>query len=443
MHSRPTLSEQLAALADHLQTCRSDLLSTWRIAVDADPELTTASTTTRNQFIDHIPSVLDAFDRRLRAADPSERAQAIQDQKSSAAEHGLHRWQQGYNLTETMCEWGHLHLVILHELERYSTDHPELLSSVMLSARRSLVRLCSDGVTASAARYASLHQADAAVRVRDLQDALNQLRTLEQQRSEAWREAAHDLRGSAHVISNVSAALARSTDELSVSKQNQFSDILRRGVTSLNQLLADLMDQARLEAGQEIRTVSEFDAALLLKEFCESMRPLAAERNLFLKAEGPAPFLVEGDAQKVRRIVQNLLLNALKVTEHGGVRITWEEGGSELRPLWLLCVQDTGPGFKSSAATPLEKALKQATVEAHAVEEKAELEGNPSVHTDPPETLQSQSSRYTRELPSGEGIGLSIVKRLCELLDAGLELETGAGKGTTFRVTLPRKYQHN
>jgi signal transduction histidine kinase len=43
-------------------------------------------------------------------------------------------------------------------------------------------------------------------------------------------------------------------------------------------------------------------------------------------------------------------------------------------------------------------------------------------------------------VPAGEGIGLSIVKRLCELLDASLELETAPGAGTTFRVVLPRAY---
>jgi signal transduction histidine kinase len=43
-------------------------------------------------------------------------------------------------------------------------------------------------------------------------------------------------------------------------------------------------------------------------------------------------------------------------------------------------------------------------------------------------------------LPAGEGIGLSIVKRLCELLDASIELETSKGEGTTFRVILPRHY---
>jgi signal transduction histidine kinase len=54
--------------------------------------------------------------------------------------------------------------------------------------------------------------------------------------------------------------------------------------------------------------------------------------------------------------------------------------------------------------------------------------------------LDSRSSQLPTPAPSGEGIGLSIVKRLCELLDAGLELVTEPGKGTTFRVTFPRRY---
>jgi signal transduction histidine kinase len=412
----------------------------WRDAVDKDPELTSASTNTRNQFIDHIPAVLDGLEHRLRAEDSADRAAAIVEQKESAAVHGLHRWQQGYNLSETMREWGHLHLSLLQELERYRDDHPELLSSVMPIALRALVRLCSDGVCASAARYASLQQAEAASRVRDLEDAFRQLQTLEQQRAETWREAAHDLRGSAHVISNVSAVLGMSKETLTASKQVFIADVLRRGVTSLNQLLADLMDQARLEAGQEQRVLKEFDAAATLKEFCESMRPFAADRSLFLICEGPVPFIVEGDPVKIKRIVQNLVINALKVTEQGGVKVTWAESGNEKRPQWTLCIQDTGPGFKSQIATPLEKVLKRATVEAQEVEERAEMEGSTSIPTEPAPTLASQSNANAHQPPSGEGIGLSIVKRLCELLDAGLELETAAGQGTTFRVTLPRKY---
>jgi light-regulated signal transduction histidine kinase (bacteriophytochrome) len=94
----------------------------------------------------------------------------------------------------------------------------------------------------------------------------------------------------------------------------------------------------------------------------------------------------------------------------------------------------------AQSATPMERVLQQATVEAHAVEERAQIEAPASLQTEPAATLASQSKRGTRDLPSGEGIGLSIVKRLCELMDAGLELETAPGEGTTFRVTFPRQY---
>lgn len=439
-HSQKT-TQALRPLAAHLAQRRQAILSAWRRAVDLDPELTTASTITRAQFIDHIPAVLDAFERRLSAQDSTDRAQAREEQKESAAEHGLHRWQQGYNQPETMCEWGHLHLCLLQELEQYESGGANPERGTMQIARRELVRLCSDGVCASAARYAHMQQSEAASRVDELESALAQLRTLEIERAEAWREAAHDLRGSAHVIANASAVLNR--DGIPDQKRTQFSEVLRIGVESLNKLLTDLMDQARLEAGHERRHVTHFDVASLLKEFCDTTRPLAAECNLFLKAEGPGSLMVEGDSAKVQRIVQNLVLNALNVTDHGGIKVTWEAGDNERRPQWAVCVQDTGPGFQGGSATPLERVLKRATTEAHDVEENNHsLSGNQSsLQTDTAPTLTSRSLHRPRRLPAGEGVGLSIVKRLCELLDASLELETSKGEGTTFRVIFPRRYE--
>jgi signal transduction histidine kinase len=200
-------------------------------------------------------------------------------------------------------------------------------------------------------------------------------------------------------------------------------------VQSLNRLLGDLMDHARLEAGQERRQVTRCDVAQLLKEFCETIRPMAAEKGLFLVARGTAPFWVEGDPAKIQRILQNLLLNALKVTDRGGVEVSWWATDDLRRPQWVLCVQDTGPGFRGGSATPLERVLKRATDEAHEVEQR-----------DAAPTLASQTSTTPQPAPEGEGIGLSIVKRLCELLDATIELESPSGKGTTFRVTFPVRY---
>jgi signal transduction histidine kinase len=151
--------------------------------------------------------------------------------------------------------------------------------------------------------------------------------------------------------------------------------------------------------------------------------------------------MVEGDAEKIQRIVQNLVLNALKVTDEGGIKVTWEASDNERRPQWALCVQDTGPGFERGFATPLEQVLKRATAEAHEVEQQ-NLTPNQtaSLQADSAPTLASQSSNPRDRMPSGEGIGLSIVKRLCEMLDASLELESSKGEGTTFRVIFPRRY---
>lgn len=427
------IKAELSALAAYLAARREQILRTWLRAVELDPQLTTPSSISRAQFNDHIPQVLDAFEHRLQAEDAEDKAQARSDQKQSAAEHGLHRWQQGYNQRETIREWGHLHYALLNELEDYGRAHPQLQGSVLPVARRALVRLCGEGVAESAARYERLQRTEAAARMRELEAALDQLQSLDRQRAEVWREAAHDLRGTVGVISNASAILTREAER--DPSRVTISQILQRSVTSLRGLLSDLMDLARLEAGQEYRRFRRFDAADMLREFCDSIRPLATERNLFLKAEGPSSLPVMGDSVKILRIAQNLVLNALKVTEQGGVCVQWEERFAAGAQQWVLCVQDTGPGFQpQSPSAPLESALRQATAEAH------ELDVNAGRVREPAATLKSQSDPRSLGVPAGEGIGLSIVKRLCELLDASLELETAPGAGTTFRVVLPRSY---
>ena len=258
--------------------------------MDADPELTTASTITSAQFTDHIPAVLDAFEWRLSAQHPGDRAQAREEQKQFAAEHGLHRWQQGYNQPDTMREWGHLHLCLLQELESFQALNAGADTGAMQIARRELVRLCSEGVCASATRYVQLQQTEAASRVRDLESAMEQLQLLERERAQAWREAAHDLRGRAHAIASASAVLTR--EGVPEQHRTRFSEMLRLGVQSLNKLLGDLMDQARLEAGQERRQITHFDVALMLKEFCDMTRPIAAEKGLFLVGKGTTPLMI-------------------------------------------------------------------------------------------------------------------------------------------------------
>jgi signal transduction histidine kinase len=433
MDNEAALRAGLQALAGYLSQRREQILGRWHERLDADPELTVFSSLSRGQFNDHIPAVLAGFEHRLRLAGTPEEAPAAARQNASAAEHGLHRWQQGYDQRQTMREWGHLQLCLLDEFEAFEAAQPQLERRAMAVARRALARMCSDGVIESGTRYVRLQQAEAAARLRDLEQGASELQLLEQRRAEGWRQAAHDLRGSVGIISNASVLLNR---DLSEPQRAQFSQMLQRGVTSLHTLLSDLIDVARLEAGHERRRVAAFDAALTLRDLCDAMRNAAAERNLFLLAQGPESLPVIGDRAKVLRIAQNLMLNGLKATDEGGVRVVWEARAQH----WVLCVQDTGPGFTRGSAAPLERALQSATEDSHAVEARTEAQGAAPPAVPPAEVLVSQSEHKPLSALAGEGIGLSIVKRLCELLDASLELETAPGAGTTFRVIFPRAY---
>jgi signal transduction histidine kinase len=408
-----------AALASYLAARRDEILKIWRGAAAADPELRSASALTRAEFDDHVPVVLDAFERALLADGASERGAAERQERAGAAAHGDDRWRHGYNQRELVREWGHLHLVLADELEACAAARPDL-AAALPAARRALVRLCNEGVAESAACYARLQQTEAAGRVRDLQQALEQIQDLDRRRAEFWREAAHDLRGNVGAVRSMTAVLNHPAVAEPV--RAEYLGRLEKGVAAVHELLDDLMSLARLEAGQERRALAPFDAAALMRDLCGQHQVLAEERGLWLKAAGPAALPAQGDAVKVRRVAQNLLLNALKYTEQGGVKVAWEEEGAGR---WRLTVQDTGPGF-AAGAPPLARALKDVGDESRGVEGVA------------PPTLRAASEQ--KSIAPGEGVGLAIVKRLCELLDAGLELETAPGRGTTIRVTFPRRY---
>src|SRR5579884_4472230 len=101
---RPTALSQLHALSIHLGRRRDELLRLWRDAVRRDPELATNASLPRSALDDHIPRVLEDFERRLRAEHAFEAAHVDFEQRKDAAEHGMHRWQQGYDIRETMRE---------------------------------------------------------------------------------------------------------------------------------------------------------------------------------------------------------------------------------------------------------------------------------------------------------------------------------------------------
>jgi signal transduction histidine kinase len=424
----------LEELARHLAGRHEQILEAWRIDSQSDPQQATAGSLTHSQFNDHIPEVLAAFEHKLGSQPGSPgAARATRELQEEEVKHGQQRWQQGYRLQELMREWGYLHLCLARELENFAAERPNWDRRALAMAQRKLIHLINDGIRESADQYARMERSEAAGRVKDLELAVAQLREFERRRAKLIHQAVHDLRGDVQSVGNVAELLG--SPEIAGPERTEFSSMLQAGVSAVSSMLGDLMDLARLEAGQEQRNVADFDAAALLGEFCRLSLPRATARQLYLHADGPATLRVEGDAHKVRRLVQNLVLNALKYTEKGGVTVSWGREESE----WWLMVKDTGPGLQGGPAAPLASQLRDATITARESEVRAATREGRESHM-----LDQAEAGSTELVPShahpGEGIGLSIVKRLCELLDASLELVSSGESGTTLRVLFPLSY---
>ena len=432
--------QQLSALAGHLLAQRDVILQAWREAGDADSEPSIASSLSRAQFNDHIPAVLDCLARTMETWPAPLDAAAVRHELAQVLEHGLQRWQQGYQLRELIREWGHLQVTVADELENYEDTHPELVTGVMSTARRAWTLLCANGVTESSMQYWQRHQSESAGHASDLEEALKALQTVEQSRAEAWRRAAHDLRGSVTVVRGASTLLSGEGghgDGLPEPVRVEVADMLTKSVASLHDMLNDLLSLARLEAGHEHLEVTTFNASELIRDFCKASQAAATDKGLYLKMEGPDDLSVEGDRSKVLRILQNLLLNALKYTQRGGVTVSWAPDTGRDTDRWTFSIQDTGPGIDENTAAPFAHELHDATTASDAAR-AASTDRRRDIA--PAKTVASQTSAPSASQQPGEGVGLSIVKRLCELLDAGLELATSPGQGTTFRVILPRSY---
>jgi signal transduction histidine kinase len=403
---------ELAEIAGYLAGRREAVLQAWQLVIKRDPTLSTGDSLPRIQLLDHVPSMLATFERALQSAAGTSTAAVDATGQQPAAAHGLQRWRQGYDLREVTRELGKLNECVVAELDAYTEINAEISHAAIAAARRIWAAMCSTGIEQSVGQYFELQKQEAAGHVKDLEGALAEIQALEQQRGDLWRQAAHDLRGNLGVVANATVALTHSG--LQESSRDDFVRILMRNVTSLHHLLDDVTSLARLQAGREQRRIEPLDITPIIQQLCEGIRPLAQQHRLFLHCEGPAGFAAEGDGVKIRRIAQNLILNAVKFTREGGVSVTWGDSEANDPKRWALTIKDTGPGIPTGAGKPLSSAL--------------ESKPHPRLG---PELLAPES---------GEGIGLSIVKRLCDMLDATVEIESVEGVGTTFCIRFPRQY---
>ena len=175
-------------------------------------------------------------------------------------------------------------------------------------------------------------------------------------------------------------------------------------------MLDSLLDLSRLESGQDDAKLEHINIAPVLESIASEYRAIATKKHLRLEIDGDTSLIVQTDPEKIRRVVQNILINALEYTDEGSVSLRWGRDDAEER--WFIIIADTGPGIESTGPTALAHELRT------------------------PRPLDKPGTCF-----SGEGIGLTIVKRLCEALGASMVVESSAESGTQFTLHFPLEYE--
>jgi signal transduction histidine kinase len=233
---------------------------------------------------------------------------------------------------------------------------------------------------------------------------------LYQQAQEASRTKSEFLAVMSHELRTPLNAIIGYTDllELGISgavsePQREHLDRIKASSQHLLELVNDILTFSRLEAGREEVHPEPVDYVDLVREVAALAEPLADRKHLSLRVEAPEhPCPGETDARKVRQILLNLLSNATKFTDQGGVRLEAEESEDRI----IFRVRDTGIGIPRERLAQIWEPFWQV----------------------------EQSQTRTAD---GTGLGLSVVRRLTNLLGGRVDVASTPGEGSAFTVSLP------
>src|SRR2546421_467124 len=181
-------------------------------------------------------------------------------------------------------------------------------------------------------------------------------------------------------------------------------EMMERNTQNLIELVNDLLDASKLESGTLRLDAASIDLRGLVEELREQMQPLAAQKEIALEETIPEDLPpLQADSAKLRRVLVNLLSNALKFTpKRGRVSLSATREGDFVR----VAVADTGVGIAPDDLKDIFDKYAQAR------------------------------SRATRS-EKGTGLGLYITRQLVELHGGKIEVKSEVGKGSTFSFTIP------
>ena len=214
----------------------------------------------------------------------------------------------------------------------------------------------------------------------------------------------HDLRAPLNAILGFNRLLKEGRIGEDVTRRNQALDRIHQNAQILLDLINNLLDSSKLEAGRMELKVEEVSLCEIIKEVLLRMSPLADEKGLAIALiDDPLPS-IRSDGGKIRQIITNLIANAIKFTSKGSVTVRVMQDADQERV--SVQIRDTGIGMGEEERRHLFEPFYQA--------DASDMQDHP-----------------------GTGLGLSIVKKLLEVLQGSVEVSSAPGGGSTFTVHFP------
>jgi signal transduction histidine kinase len=293
------------------------------------------------------------------------------------------------------------------------TDQGETASIVTLlndrTETREKARLLEQLKTASGELEAKVHTATAELAEQNekLRRQALQLEQASAAKSQFLANMSHEFRTPLNAILGYTNMLLQGVSGEMMPTQKRNLQRIDSNGRHLLQVINEILDITRIEAGRMPLNLSDFELPELFQEVVAELDPIIARTKLGVDTALPAKLPeVHSDRQKVKQIVLNLLSNALKFTHEGSIQVTAEYQAPV--SLLLISVKDTGIGI---APEHQEKIF---------------------------EDFQQVDSSPTRAY-GGTGLGLSICRRLAAMLGGRITVQSALGQGSTFTLHLPRR----
>lgn len=244
-----------------------------------------------------------------------------------------------------------------------------------------------------------------------LAEANDRLKELDRLKSKFVSMVSHELRTPLNAIQGFAEMLEAGVYGRLSAQQEGAMDRITFNTDRLLRIVSDLLDQARIEAGELAIHVKAFSISELIDDLSATMGILVESKGLKLITEIDyrIPEIMHGDPHRLHQILVNLTNNALKFTEKGTITVKVYPPDADH---WALEISDTGVGIPQEAQSFIFQPFQQV------------------------------DSSPTRE-HQGVGLGLAIVKQLAELMNGEIIVESEVEKGSTFTIVLPLLMPHH